>query len=119
MEETIALIQKTLDNAKRKVTTFKNLSSRDIINLAQEDYIEPGVKVLQENLVQIFEKEEKVELNTLTLLGLDKTTAYIALLFLSKDSDYCLEQEEFYSDLYVIKGEHKEPEENELTAIEG
>ena len=104
-------IQKTLDNAKRRVTNFKNLSSTDIINLAQEDYIEPGVKVLRENLVQIFEKEEKVELNTLTLLGLDKTTAYVALLFLSKESDYCLEQEEFYSDLYVVKGEPAQTEE--------
>ena len=110
-------IQKTLDNAKRKVTTFKNLSSTDIINLAQEDYIEPGVKVLRENLVNIFEKEEKVELNTLTLLGLDKTTAYVALLFLSKESDYCLTQDEFYSDLYVVKGEPEK--EEDLMTVEG
>ncbi len=104
-------IQNTLERAKRRVTAFKNLSSNDIINLAQEDYIEPGVKVLQENLIQIFEKEEKVELETLTLLGLDKTTAYISLLFLTAKSDYCLEQEEFYSDLYVIKDKHDKEEQ--------
>lgn len=99
-------IQNTLERAKRRVTNFKNLSSAEIINLAQEDYIEPGVKVLQENLIQIFEKEEKVELETLTLLGLDRTTAYISLLFLTAKSDcsYNLEQKEFYSDLYVTNG---------------
>lgn len=101
-------IQNSLERAKRKVTAFKNMSSLDIINLAQEDYIEPGVKILQENLIQIFEKEEKVELKTLALLGLDKTTAYISLLFLSAKSNYCLKQDEFYSDLYVIKSDENE-----------
>ena len=52
------------------------------------------------------EKEEKIELNELTLLGMDKISAYIALLFLSAESDYELVQEEFYSDLYVVRGEH-------------
>lgn len=110
-------LQNTIERAKRRVTAFKNLSSRDIINLAQEDYIEPGVKVLQENLIQIFEKEEKVELNTLTLLGLDKTTAYISLLFLTAKSEYSLEQEEFYSNLYVRRNDREEKEQE--TAIEG
>ncbi len=107
-------IQNTLERAKRRVTAFKNLSSSDIINLAQEDYIEPGVKVLQENLIRIFEKEEKVKLETLTLLGLDKTTAYVSLLFLTAKSDYCLEQKEFYSDLYVVPHE-----QNSINNIEG
>ena len=99
-------IQNTLERAKRKVTTYKNLSSTDIINLAHEDYIEPGVQVLRENLVRIFEKEEKVELSSLASLGLDKTTAYMSLLFLSKESNYNLEQENFYENLYVTR--HKE-----------
>ena len=37
-------------------------------------------------------------------LGLDRISAYMALLFLSIDTDYDLVQEEFYSDLYVVKG---------------
>lgn len=110
-------VKNTLERAKRKVTEYKNFSSNDIINLAHEDYIKPSVKILQDNLVRIFEKEEKVELNTLSSLGLDRTTAYMALLFLSIDSDYDLEQEEFYSDLYVTKSKQKLPEETE--AIEG
>ena len=36
---------------------------------------------------------------------MDKISAYICLLFLTVESDYDLEQEEFYSDLYVVKRE--------------
>ncbi|UKI42482.1 MAG: segregation/condensation protein A [Candidatus Melainabacteria bacterium] len=54
-------------------------------------------------LFAFFETEDKVELNTLTLLGMDKISAYIALLFLSVNENYDLVQDEFYSDLYVVK----------------
>lgn len=91
------------ERAKRRVRSFANLSSDDIINLAHDEYIEDSVQKLKENLEQIFKKEKKIELNELTLLGMDKVTAYIALLFLSAQSDYELVQKEFYSDLYVTK----------------
>lgn len=103
-------IKNSLERAKRRVRNYANMSADDIINLAHEEYIESSVKILHENLIKIFEKEEKVELNTLTLLGLDKISAYIALLFLSAESEFDLEQEEFYSDLYVVKG--KAPDKN-------
>ena len=88
----------------------------DIINLAHEEYIESSVKILHENLIKIFEKEEKVELETLTLLGLDKISAYIALLFLSVESEFELQQDEFYSNLYVVKGKTPEIIEEGQTA---
>lgn len=91
------------ERAKRRVRSYANLSSEDIINLAHDEYIEDSVQKLRENLAQIFKKENKIELSELTLLGMDRITAYIALLFLSADSDYELVQEEFYSDLYVVK----------------
>lgn len=91
------------ERAKRRVRSYANLSPDDIINLAHEEYIENSVQKLKENLEQIFKKEEKIELNELTLLGMDKITAYIALLFLSAESSYELVQDEFYSDLYVVK----------------
>ena len=103
----------SLERAKRRVHSYKNLSTDDIINLAQEEYIESGMKILYENLVNIFQKEEKVELKTLTLLGLDEVTAYISLLFLTEESDFEIQQEEFYSDLYVIKSKHEETEQKE------
>ena len=108
-------VKNSLERAKRRVRNYSNMSTSDIINLAHEEYIESGVKILHENLTKIFETEEKVELKTLTLLGLDKITAYISLLFLTAESDFDLEQEEFYSDLYVVKSK---PAENtdEITA---
>lgn len=92
------------ERAKRRVRSYANLSSDDIINLAHDEYIEDGVQRLKENLEQIFKKEARVELTELTLLGMDKISAYIALLFLSAESDYELVQDEFYSELYVVRG---------------
>ena len=109
-------LKNSLERAKRRVQSYKNMSKEDIINLAQEEYIETSVKILHENLTKIFEKEEKVELKTLTLLGLDKITAYIALLFLSVKSEFDIEQDEFYSDLYVVKGAMPSTESEEQTA---
>lgn len=92
------------ERAKRRVRSYANLSADDIVNLAHDEYIEDGVQRLKENLAQIFIKESRVELRELTLLGMDKISAYIALLFLSAESDYELVQDEFYSDLYVVRG---------------
>lgn len=106
-------IQSRIERAQRRhVRNYGRMSADDIINLAHEEYIESSIKILHENLINIFEKEEKVELNTLTMLGLDKVSAYIALLFLTAESEFDLEQEEFYSDLYVVKG--KAPEEKSV-----
>ncbi len=100
------------ERAKRRVRSYARLTPDDIVNLAHDEYIEKSVEVLHENLKKIFETEEKVELNTLTLLGMDKITAYIALLFLSVEADIELVQEKFYEELYVVpyKKEHHELE---------
>ena len=92
------------ERAKRRVQSYSRLTPDDIVNLAHEEYIETCVVKLKENLAQIFEQNEQIELNELTLLGMDKISAYIALLFLTAETDYELKQEEFYSDLYVVKG---------------
>lgn len=96
------------ERAKRRVQSYSRLTPDDIVNLAHEEYIETCVQTLKENLSQIFEKNDKIELKELTLLGMDKISAYIALLFLTAETDYELQQDEFYSDLYVVKGgEHE------------
>lgn len=95
------------ERAKRRVQSYSRLTPDDIVNLAHEEYIETCVIKLRENLSQIFEQNDKIELNELTLLGMDKISAYISLLFLTVDSEYDLEQDEFYSDLYVVKGGEK------------
>lgn len=91
------------ERAKRRVRSYAKFTADDIINLAHDEYIENSIQKLYENLARIFEHEERVELATLTLLGMDKISAYIALLFLAAESDYELVQDEFYSNLYVVK----------------
>lgn len=109
-------LKNSLERAKNRVHSYARMTSEDIINIAHEEYIETSVKILEANLNKIFETEERVELNTLTLLGLDKISAYVALLFLTAESDYSLEQKEFYSDLYVVKDKPKEEVQEEIIA---
>lgn len=99
------------ERAKRRVQNYAKLSPDDIINLAHDEYIENGVQRLKANLSEILSRQDKIELNELTLLGMDKISAYISLLFLTVESDYDLEQDEFYGDLYVIKREENPAEE--------
>lgn len=106
------------ERAKRRVQSYSRLSADDIVNLAHEEYIETCVLKLKENLAQIFTKNEKIELNELTLLGMDKISAYIALLFLTAETDYDLKQDEFYSDLYVVKYEKDEDLTDEYRTVE-
>ena len=101
-------IKNRQERAKNRVRSYSRLTPDDIVNLAHEEYIESCVATLKENLSQIFEKNNKIELNELTLLGMDKISAYIALLFLTVDTDYDLKQDEFYSELYVVKDEGHE-----------
>lgn len=91
------------ERAKRRVQNYSRLSPDDIINLAPEEFIENGVLRLKANLEEILNRQDKIELRELTLLGMDRISAYISLLFLVEKSDYDIEQDEFYSDLYVVK----------------
>ena len=91
------------ERAKRRVQNYSRLSPEDIINLAHDEYIEQGVARLKANLEEILNRQDKIELNELTLLGMDRISAYVSLLFLTADSEYDLEQDEFYGDLYVVK----------------
>jgi segregation and condensation protein A len=96
-------LQSALDKQKRRVRSYSKLSANDIKNLAHEEYIEELVEKMQQNLVKIFEHEEKIELTEISLLGFDRTSAYIAVLFLSVRDKYEIVQDEFYGNLYVKK----------------
>ncbi|MCQ2743772.1 MAG: segregation/condensation protein A [bacterium] len=91
------------ERAMKRVQSYARLTPEDIINLSHEEYIENGIERLRDNLEEILNRQSKIELNELTLLGMSKINAYISLLFLTAESDYDLEQDDFYSDLYVVK----------------
>jgi len=94
--------------AKRRVQNYSKFSTEDIFKMQHEEFIAEGVARLKDNLEEILNRQDKIELNELTLLGMNKISAYISLLFLTADSDYDLVQDEFYSDLYVVKRPHTE-----------
>lgn len=103
-----------IENAKQRAKTSRHrsdlsrLTASDMVNLAQEEYIERGVAILKNNLTEILNREDKIELNELTLLGMDRVSAYQSLLFLVVEGDYSIAQESFYSDLYVVKSTPEE-----------
>ena len=105
--------------AQRRVQPYSRLSTEDISKMQHDEYIAEGVARLQANLDEILNRQDKIELNELTLLGMDRISAYISLLFLSAESDYDLVQDEFYSDLYVIKRPRvvQEDEDNIFDAV--
>ena len=94
------------ERAIRRIRNYARMTPEDIISMAHDEYIKEGVQRLKANLEEILGRQDKIELNELTLLGMDRISAYISLLFLTQNSDYDLEQDEFYSDLYVIKREN-------------
>ncbi len=98
-----ASLKNAHERAKRRVQNYAKLSPDGIINLAHDEYIENGVQRLRANLEEILNRQDRIELTELTLLGMDKVNAYISLLFLTVDSDYDLMQDEFYGDLYVVR----------------
>lgn len=112
-----------IENAKKRAqqarrrNDLSRLTAADMVNLAHEEDYKLGASILKNNLEEILNREDKIELNELTLLGLDRITAYISVLFLVTEGDYTLKQDDFYGDLYVVKNLHKEEEEeNNITA---
>ncbi len=105
-------LKNTLERAKRRVRSYENFTAQDIINLGSDVQVEKNVSRLKEKLENIFVKSVKVELNDLVEVGMDKVSAYIALLFLSAESDIELVQKEFYGELFVKKA-NSENDEND------
>ncbi len=104
-------LKNTLERQKRRVRDYSKLKAKDILNLAHDEYIETIVEKMRQNLEQIFKKEEKIELRELTLLGFDKSSAYIAVLFLMVKEDVDIIQDDFYGKLYVTRAQKSLEEE--------
>ena len=100
--------------ARRRGNSISRMTTEDIFKMQHDEYIAEGVARLKDNLEEILNRQDKIELNELTLLGMDRISAYISLLFLTVDSDYDLVQDEFYSDLYVVKCPHVENAEEDF-----
>jgi segregation and condensation protein A len=91
------------ERAKRRARSYANFTSEDIIDIAHDEFIEDSVDILHTTLFKLFETDEKIDFKELYGIGMDKISAYIALLFLSARSRIDLVQDEFYSDLYIVQ----------------
>ena len=109
-----------IENAKkraqqaRKTRDLSKLTPSDMVNLAHEEDYKLGASILRNNLTEILNRETQIELNELVLLGMDRITAYISILFLVTEGEYTLKQDDFYGNLYVIKNTNKEASEEEI-----
>ena len=94
-------IKNTLERQQRRGKNYAKLTTTDILDMAQDEYIEELVEKMDQNLTKILEREEKIELSDLKVIGFSKPAAYIAILFLCSRGKYDIEQKEFYGDLFV------------------
>ena len=99
--------KKRAQQARRR-NDISHLTASDMVNLAHEEDYKLGATILRNNLTEILNREDKIELNELTLLGMDRITAYISILFLVTEGDYTLKQDDFYGELYVVKNIQKD-----------
>ena len=106
-------IKSALDRKERRVRNYASLKAHEIKELAHDEYVEEVVERMRQNLAQILSREENIELRELCLLGFDRSSAFIALLFLAREDEYELFQEEFYGKLFVKKAEINEKTEDE------
>ncbi len=97
----------------RKRNDISHLTTEDMVNLAHDEDYKLGAEILKNNLTEILDRQDKIELTELTLLGLDKITAFISLLFLVQEGEYSIEHTDFYGDIYVVKKTQTQDDEDE------
>lgn len=107
-------IKSALDRKERRVRNYASLKAEQIKELAHEEYVEEVVERMRQNLNQVLSHEEMIELRELCLLGFDRSSAYIALLFLTREEKFDFYQEEFYGKIFAKKAEKSEKSAEEL-----
>ncbi len=101
-------IKNAIIRKEHRVRNYSNLKASEIKELAHEEYVEEVVEKMRQNLSQILNHEKNIELRELCLLGFDRSSAFIALLFLAREEKYEIFQKEFYGKLYVQNAQEKE-----------
>jgi len=99
-----ALLEKVEKSSERRLmANYADFTADDIEDMAHEEFHEDNVYFLRDILGRLLIDNERVSLDELMREGrLDRISAYLALLFLTVEGDFELEQDSFYSDLYII-----------------
>jgi segregation and condensation protein A len=97
-----SLQEKVEKSSQRRMTDYADFTADDIEEMAHEEFHEDNVTRLRAILVRLLIENERVSLDELMHEGgLDRISAYLALLFLAVQGDFDLEQESFYTELYI------------------
>ena len=104
-------VKNALDRAKNRVNSYADFTAEDIVEMAHSNEVDRDVDTIRTVLTKLFTTEERIEMTELNSTGLDQISIYLALLFLTADDRIDLQQEEFYSDIYVVPSKNLMPEE--------
>ena len=111
-------LKNSLNRAKERARNFDNISAKEFVKQAADnESIKITISAITKKLEKIFVKCEKVELNDLVDIGMEKVSAYMALLFLTAENKVSLHQEEIYGELFVQKAEMETIAETENTEV--
>lgn len=95
-------LKNTLERQKRRLErNYGKLSTTDIIDMTQDEYIEGLADKMEQNLNKILEREKEIEITELTLIGFSRAAAFIAILYLVSNGKFEIRQDDFYGELYV------------------
>lgn len=95
-------LKNTLERQKRRLErNYAKLSTTDIIDMTQDEYIEGLADKMEQNLNKILEREKEIEITELTLIGFSRAAAFIAILYLVSNGKFEIRQDDFYGELYV------------------
>jgi len=108
-------VKNAFERAKRRSSSYSDFTPEDIIEMAHESETDKDINTIRTVLTKIFTTQEKIEMKELNSTGLDKVSIYLALLFLTADDRVDLQQDEFYSDLYVVPSNNLNNENIEAT----
>ena len=92
-------LKDAIDSHKSRMNRkYSKMTTSDILDMTQDEYIEELVNKMEQNLNKILETNDKIELEELSLIGFSRPAAYIAVLYLASYGKFDIYQEEFYGD---------------------
>lgn len=104
MEKRRELKTKIDKSNQRRMRDYSEFTADDIEEMAHEEFIEDTIARLAGILDRILNKNEEVSLSELEHEGgIDKISAFLALLFLAARGEIGLKQEDFYSELFITR----------------
>ncbi len=90
------------DDQRRLAVDYSEFTAEDIEELAHEEFLEDNIFRLQLLLERFFIQRQSISLTELVEeCGLDKISAFLALLFLTSRGEVEMSQEAFYEELYI------------------